>query len=77
MLSWLGRRLGASPGGAAPADPSVLIREAQAREAAGRLDQAERLLYRALALAPESAEVQLHLGSLFRAQGRHDAALQC
>lgn len=44
---------------------------------AGRLDEAERNLYRALALEPASAAIHLHLGNLFRQLGRHDAALNC
>ena len=76
MLSWLGRLLGGSPPAAVPADAGSLIREALAHQAAGRFDQAERFLYRALALVPASPEIQLYLGALFRAQGRYEAALQ-
>lgn len=78
MLNWLGRLLRGSPAGAsAGADPDALAREALAHQQAGRYGEAERLLYRALALAPGSAAIQLLLGDLFRTQNRHDAALQC
>jgi tetratricopeptide (TPR) repeat protein len=52
------------------------VREALAHQQAGRFEQAERILYRVLALAPASAEIQLLLGDLFRLQGRLDAAQQ-
>jgi tetratricopeptide (TPR) repeat protein len=78
MLNWLGRLLRGSPAGAsAGADPDALAREALAHQQAGRHELAERTFYRALALAPGSASLQLLLGSLFRLQKRHDAALQC
>jgi len=78
MLKWLGEILrGTSAGTAPPADPGALVREALAQQQAGNLVQAERILYRALAIAPASAEIQLHLGNLFRLQGRHDAELHC
>ena len=54
-----------------------MVREALAHRHAGRHGEAERYLYRALALEPESAEIQLHLADLFGLLGRHDAALQC
>lgn len=76
MLRWLRERLGGA-GGAPAADPEALVREALAHQAAGRLDEAERGLYRALALAPESPFLQLHLARLFGAGGRHEAALDC
>ena len=53
------------------------MREALAQQQAGSFEQAERYFYRALALAPASAEIHLHLGGLFRQLGRHDAALDC
>ena len=78
LRAWLarlreGRRTGAPPA----ADAEALVRDALAARAAGDAAAAERLLYRALALAPDAAGVQFHLGDLFRAQGRADAALQC
>lgn len=76
MLRWLRKRLGGS--GRAPApDPDALVREALAFQAAGRLEDAERGLYRALALAPDSPLLHLHLARLFGVRGRHDAALDC
>ena len=78
MLNWLGKLLRGTSTGAAPAaEPRGLVREALAHQQAGRFEQAERYLYRALALAPASPEIQLHLGNLFRLQGRLDASLQC
>lgn len=78
MLNWIGKLLRRdareSPGAA---DAESLARAALEHRRAGRLDEAERALYRALALEPESAGIQLMLGDLFRAGGRHDAALQC
>jgi tetratricopeptide (TPR) repeat protein len=78
MLNWLGKRLRGSPSASAPgADPEQAVREALAHQQAGRYEQAERGFYRALAVAPESAQIQLLLGDLFRAQARHESALQC
>jgi len=78
MLNWLARLLRGTPAGAsAAADPDALAREALAHQEAGRYENAERTLYRALALAPGSASLQLLLGNLFRLQKRYDAALQC
>lgn len=78
MLSWLGKLLRAAPPGASPQDEAnALVREALAHRQAGRFEAAERYLYRALALAPAAAEIQLQLGDLFRQLGRHDAALSC
>jgi Tfp pilus assembly protein PilF len=78
MLNWLGKLLRGSSSGAAPqAEPGALVQEALAQQQAGHFEHAERLFYRALALVPESAEIQLHLGGLFRQLGRHDAALDC
>jgi len=74
MLRWLARHLGR---GAPAPDAAALVREALAAQAEGRLEAAERALYRALALAPQAADIQFHLGNLFRAQGRLEAALQC
>jgi len=78
MLSWLARLLRGSRAGAPPeAGPGPLLREALAHQQAGRFEAAERALYRALALQPGSARIQLLLGDLFRLQGRLEAALQC
>jgi Tfp pilus assembly protein PilF len=75
MLSWLGRLLRGTPPAPAPG-AEELVREALRQRDGGRLDQAERLLYRALAAAPGAAEIHLMLGDLFRVQGRFEAALQ-
>ncbi len=76
MLNWLARRLRISSPATPPREElDGLLREAAACRRDGRHDAAERYLYRALALAPESAEIHLQLGDLFRALGRHDAAL--
>jgi tetratricopeptide (TPR) repeat protein len=72
---WLGRLLGLRGRGASPEDADALVREAIASREAGRPAEAERSLYRALALEPGSAEIQLQLADLYRALGRHDAAL--
>jgi tetratricopeptide (TPR) repeat protein len=78
MLNWLGKLLSGTPSGAAPAaEPAALVRDALEHQRHGRFDQAERLLYRALALAPAAAEIQLLLGDLFRVQGKREASLQC
>lgn len=79
MLSWLGRLLQGAPSPGASPQPELnsLVREALAHQQAGQFDAAERTLYRALALAPEAAEIHFHLGNLFRLAGRHEAALQC
>jgi Flp pilus assembly protein TadD len=78
MLNWLGKFLrGPSPGIPAEEALRALLAQALASRRAGRAEEAERVLYRALALAPGSAEVQLHLGDLFRELGRHEAALDC
>src|SRR6185295_17530136 len=78
MLNWLGKLLrGTSTGAAPPAEPADLVREALAHRQAGRFEQAERLLYRALALSPAAVDIHLQLGDLFRLLGRHDAALDC
>jgi tetratricopeptide (TPR) repeat protein len=77
MLNWLGKLLSGTSSGAAPAaEPAALVRDALEQQRQGRFEQAERLLYRALALAPAAAEVQLLLGDLFRVQGKREAALQ-
>lgn len=73
MLRWLARQLGR---GAPAPDVAAIVREALAAQTAGRHEEAERAFYRALALRPDSAEVQFLLGELFRLQGRLDAALQ-
>ncbi len=78
MLSWLGRLLRAAADRPAPPDErDALVRGALAHQQAGRFEEAERHLYRALALDPGSAEVHLHLGNLFSTLGRHDASLNC
>lgn len=78
MLNWLGKRLrGLTRETPARDDAEALVRESLACREAGRYEEAERFLYRALALAPGAAAIQLQLGDLFRARGRHDAALQC
>jgi tetratricopeptide (TPR) repeat protein len=78
MLNWLGKRLRGQRGETAPRDDAeALVRESLACRQDGRYEEAERYLYRALALAPGAAAIQLHLGDLFRALGRHEAALQC
>ena len=78
MRHWLGKLLRGTSTGAPPeAERDALVRQALAQQQAGRFEEAERYFYRALALAPESAEIQLQLGNLFRAQGRQEAALQC
>jgi tetratricopeptide (TPR) repeat protein len=77
MLNWLGRLLRGSSGAARRADPEALVREALAHQQSGRFDAAERLFYRALALLPASAAIQLHLGNLYSHLGRHNAALGC
>jgi Flp pilus assembly protein TadD len=76
MLNWLGRFLRAAPAGAPPQDQAeALVREALAHGAAGRGDEAERLLYRALALAPASAEIHNNLGNALRAAGKLEGAI--
>jgi tetratricopeptide (TPR) repeat protein len=78
MLSWLRRLLRGRSGSLPPGvEADALVREALAHQQAGRYEDAERRLYRALALAPGSAGIQLQLGGLFRLQGRRDAALDC
>jgi len=78
LRAWLARLLKGNQAGAGPAaDAEALVREALRARAAGEAAAAERLLYRALALVPESAAIHFHLGDLFRAQGRVEAALQC
>lgn len=78
MLSWLGKLLHGAPTRVPARDEAAaLLRDALAHQQAGRYGDAERCLYRALALAPEAAELHLQLGDLFRATGRHEAALQC
>jgi Tfp pilus assembly protein PilF len=77
-LDWLRRlRDPRVPGTVQESERDGLLRAALAHRQAGRLEQAERHLYRALALEPDSAQIQLQLADLFRAQGRHEAALQC
>ncbi len=78
MPNWLGKLLRKTTAGGSPSlECDDLVREALAQQQAGRLDEAERKLYRALALEPASAAVHLHLGNLFRQLGRHDTALNC
>ncbi len=78
MLKWLGKRLrGTQAETASREDAATLVLEGTARQQAERYDEAERYFYRALALEPGSAEIQLHLGNLFRTLGRHEAALHC
>ena len=78
MLTWLRRRLGGAAGGdSAPAEGDALVREALAHQEAGEFGEAERRLYRALALAPSSVALHLLLGNLYRLQGKFDAALDC
>jgi Flp pilus assembly protein TadD len=76
MLSWLGRLVRGKPHRAA-ATPETLAAEAAVHRAAGRLEEAERCLYRALAVAPSEATLHLQLGDVFRQQRKFDAALQC
>ncbi len=77
IRNWLARLLGRDQAHTAPAvDAEALVREALRARSGGDPAAAERLLYRALALAPESAAIHFQLGDLFRAQGRVDAALQ-
>jgi tetratricopeptide (TPR) repeat protein len=78
MLSWFGKLLRGAPTGLSPGpERDSLVREALARQQAGQFEEAERYFYRALALAPDSAEIRLHLANLFRVLGRRDAALDC
>jgi tetratricopeptide (TPR) repeat protein len=77
MLNWLGRLLRAPPAAASPQDQtSALVRDALAHGDAGRGDEAERLLYRALALQPASAEIHNNLGNVLRSAGRLDGAIE-
>ncbi len=77
IRNWLARLLGRDRAHTAPAvDAEALVHEALRARSAGDGGAAERLLYRALALAPQSAAIHFQLGDLFRAQGRVDAALQ-
>jgi len=73
MLNWLGKILRPSP---PRADVDALVRNALAHLEAGRGDEAERLLYRALALQPESAEIHNNLGNVLRSAGRLDVAIE-
>lgn len=76
MLNWLGRLLRAPSEGASPQDQAnALLREALAHGEAGRSGEAERLLYRALALAPGSAEVHNNLGNVLRGAGKLEGAI--
>jgi Tfp pilus assembly protein PilF len=76
MLKWLGGLLRRSRAGASPQDQvQALAREALAHSEAGRSDEAERLLYRALALAPASAELHNNLGNTLRSAGRLEGAI--
>ncbi len=78
MLSWLGKRLRGKRSEATSRDQAAaLVRAGLEQQQAERHDEAERYFYRALALEPGSAEIQLHLGNLFRVLGRHEAALHC
>lgn len=78
MLKWLGARLrGERSPPSASSDAAALVREGLERQQAARYQEAERCFYRALALEPASAEIQLLLGDLFRALGRKEAAQQC
>ena len=75
MLNWLGKLMRASsPRPSREEELRALLAQALASRR-DRADEAERYLYRALALAPDSAEVHLQLGDLFRELGRHEAAL--
>lgn len=76
--NWLARLLRtSSKGTSSRQEAGALLQEAFACRQAGRFGEAERCLYRALALEPASAQIQLELGDLFRQLGRHDAALDC
>ena len=76
MLSWLGRLLQGTSGGASPqAERDGLVRAALAEQEAGRFDDAERLYYRALALDPASAQLHNNLGNVLRGAGRLEGAL--
>jgi tetratricopeptide (TPR) repeat protein len=78
MLKWIGKLLRRdAPESARAPDAETLLRAALEHRQAGRLEQAERHLYRALALEPDSAQLQLQLADLLRMTGRHEAALQC
>jgi len=70
MLNWLGKILRPSR-----PDADALVRDALAHLEAGRSDEAERLLYRALALQPESAEIHNNLGNALRRAGRLEGAV--
>jgi Tfp pilus assembly protein PilF len=70
MLNWLGKILRPSR-----PDADALVRDALAHLEAGRADEAERLLYRALALQPESAEIHNNLGNALRRAGRVEGAI--
>lgn len=75
MPNWLDKLLRASsPRPSREEELRALLAQALACRG-DRADEAERYLYRALALAPDSAEVHLQLGDLFRELGRHEAAL--
>lgn len=77
MLNWLGKLLRTPSAGASPQDEAnALARDALAHLEAGRYDQAERLLYRALVLAPASAEIHNNLGNVLRSAGRLDGAIE-
>lgn len=78
MLKWLGDRLRGIRPQASSQDPAAaLVRAGLECQKASRYDEAERYFYRALALQPGSAQIQLHLGDLFRTLGRHEAAAHC
>jgi Flp pilus assembly protein TadD len=77
MLRWLEKLLQAPPAGVSPQEQtSVLVRDALAHGEAGRSEQAERLLYRALALEPASAEIHNNLGNVLRSAGRLEGAIE-
>jgi len=77
MLNWLEKLLRGAPAGVSARDEAeALLRSALAHQQAGRYGDAERYLYRALALQPDAAGIHLQLGNLFSETGRHEAAMQ-
>ncbi|MGB3936716.1 MAG: tetratricopeptide repeat-containing glycosyltransferase family protein [Burkholderiales bacterium] len=77
-LTWPRRwRDAIAPGTDRRSELDDLVRQALGCQQAARFEDAERFLYRALALEPGSAEIHLLLGDLYRLSGRLDRALHC
>jgi hypothetical protein len=78
VLNWFGKLLGrVSSASSTGATRDQLVRDAIGCQQASRFEDAERLLYRALALEPDSAEIHLLLGNLYRLSSKLDRALHC